>query len=165
MDTTTLNLGAALLAGLAASGHCAAMCGGISGALAMRDREASTGTRVANVLAYNLSRVASYAVAGAIAGLLGGALLRAVDVRALSVAFRVLSGLIMVAAAGRLLFGWRLLDPLEAAGSGLWRRIAPMAGRQGGQRRRARSDRARPRLGLAALRNDLLHAATGRDVR
>jgi len=132
MDTTTLNLGAALLAGLAASGHCAAMCGGIAGALAMRDREAGTGARVANVLAYNLSRVTSYAVAGAIAGMLGGALLRAVDVRALSVAIRVLSGLIMVAAAGRLLFGWRLLDPLEAAGSRLWRRIAPMAGRQSG---------------------------------
>ena len=127
MDTTTLSLGAALVAGLAASGHCAAMCGGIAGALAMRDREAGTGTRLANVLAYNLSRVVSYAAAGAIAGLLGGALLRAVNVSALSVAFRVLSGLIMIAAAGRLLFGWRLLDPLEAAGSGLWRRIAPLA--------------------------------------
>ena len=132
VDTTTLNLGAALLAGLAASGHCAAMCGGIAGALAMRDRDAGTGARLANVLAYNLSRVASYAAAGAIAGLVGGALLRAINVGALSLAFRVLSGLIMLAAAGRLLFGWRLLDPLEAAGSGLWRRVAPLAGRQSG---------------------------------
>jgi len=132
MEPTTLNLGAALVAGIAASGHCAAMCGGIAGALAMRDREAGGGKRLANVLAYNLSRVTSYSAAGAIAGLLGGALLRAIDVGALSLAFRVLSGLIMLAAAGRLLFGWRLLDPLEAAGSGLWRRIAPMAGRQRG---------------------------------
>ena len=132
VDTTTLNLGAALLAGLAASGHCAAMCGGIAGALAMRDRDAGTGARLANVLAYNLSRVASYAAAGAIAGLVGGALLRAINVGALSLAFRVLSSLIMLAAAGRLLFGWRLLDPLEAAGSGLWRRVAPLAGRQSG---------------------------------
>ena len=132
MDTATLSLGAALLAGLAASGHCAAMCGGIAGALAMRDREAGAGVRIGSVLAYNLSRVASYSVAGAVAGLLGGALLRAIDVGALSVAFRVLSGLIMLAAAGRLLFGWRLLDPLEAAGSNLWRRIAPMAGRRRG---------------------------------
>jgi uncharacterized protein len=145
MDTTTLNLGAALLAGLAASGHCAAMCGGIAGALAMRDREAGTGARLANVLAYNLARVASYAVAGALAGLVGGALLRAVNVSALSLAFRVLSGLIMVAAAGRLLFGWRLLDPLEAAGSGLWRRVAPMAGAQ----RRAGGLRGAVGLGLA----------------
>jgi hypothetical protein len=37
----------------------------------------------------------------------------------------------MVAAAVQLLSGWRLLGPLESAGSGLWRRIAPWAGRQG----------------------------------
>jgi sulfite exporter TauE/SafE len=58
----------------------------------------------------------------------------AIDVSALSVALRVLSGLIMVAAAGRLLFGWRLLDPLEAAGARLWRQIAPLAGAQHGRR-------------------------------
>ena len=104
------------------------------------------------MLAYNLSRVASYGVAGAIAGLLGGALLRAIDVAALSVAFRVLSGLIMLAAAGRLLFGWRLLDPLEAAGSGLWRRIAPLAGKPARSGRRAWRDRrsASPGAGCPA---------------
>jgi hypothetical protein len=103
----------------------------------MRNRDAGTGARLANVLAYNLSRVASYGVAGGIAGLLGGALLAAVDVAALSVAFRVLSGLVIIAAAGRLLFGWRLLDPLEAAGSRLWRLIALRTAtqhRQGGVR-------------------------------
>jgi uncharacterized protein len=133
VEAATLSLGAALVAGLAASGHCAAMCGGIAGALAMRDREAGAGKRLANVLAYNLSRVTSYTAAGAMAGLVGGALLRGINVGALSVAFRVLSGLIMIAAAGRLLFGWRLLDPLEAAGSGLWRRVAPLAGAQRGR--------------------------------
>ncbi len=128
-DASTLSLGAALLAGLAASGHCIGMCGGIAGALAMR--ESSTGTRVGYAFAYNLSRVASYAIAGALAGLLGRTLLKAVNVAPLSLAFRVFAGLIMLAAAGKLLFGWRLLDPIEAAGSGLWRRIAPWAGRQG----------------------------------
>jgi hypothetical protein len=130
-DASTLSLGAALLAGLAASGHCIGMCGGIAGALAMRSRESSTGTRVGYAFAYNLSRVASYAIAGALAGLLGRTLLKAVNVAPLSLAFRVFAGLIMLAAAGKLLFGWRLLDPIEAAGSGLWRRIAPWAGRQG----------------------------------
>ena len=130
-DPSTLSLGAALLAGLAASGHCIGMCGGIAGALAMRSREDSTGARVGYAFAYNLSRVASYAIAGALAGLLGRTLLKAVDVAPLSLAFRVFAGLIMLAAAGKLLFGWRLLDPIEAAGSGLWRRIAPWAGRQG----------------------------------
>jgi len=130
-DPSSLSLGAALVAGLAASGHCAGMCGGIAGALAMRSRDASTVARFGTALAYNLSRVTSYAVAGAIAGFLGSTLLKAVNVAPLSLAFRVLAGLIMLAAAGRLLFGWRFLDPLEAAGSGLWRRIAPWAGKQG----------------------------------
>lgn len=130
-EAGSLSLAAALVAGLAASGHCIGMCGGIAGALAMRSPQGSTGTKVALALAYNLSRITSYAVAGAIAGLLGRTLLHAVDVKPLSIAFRVLAGLIMLAAAARLLFGWRLLDPLEAAGSGLWRRIAPWAGRQG----------------------------------
>jgi hypothetical protein len=129
--SSSLSLGAALVAGLAASGHCIGMCGGIAGALAMRGREAGSGTRLALALAYNLSRITSYAIAGSIAGLLGRTLLRAVDIAPLSLAFRVLAGLIMLAAAGRLLFGWRFLDPVEAAGSGLWRRIAPWAGRQG----------------------------------
>jgi sulfite exporter TauE/SafE len=107
------------------------MCGGIAGALAMRRPQATAGSRLGLALAYNLSRITSYAVAGAIAGLLGRTLLKAVDVAPLSIAFRVVAGLIMLAAATRLLFGWRLLDPLEAAGAGLWRRIAPWAGRQG----------------------------------
>jgi hypothetical protein len=127
----SLSLVAAAVVGLAASGHCLGMCGGIAGALAMRRPQAAFGTKLGFALAYNLSRVTSYAAAGALAGLLGHTLLAAVDVAPMSIAFRVLAGLIMLAAAARLLFGWRLLDPLESAGAGLWRRIAPWAGRQG----------------------------------
>ena len=130
-DASSLSLGAALVAGIAASGHCIGMCGGIAGALAMRAQQAAGGSKLALGLAYNLSRIASYVVAGALAGLLGRTLLRAADVAPLSIALRVLAGLVMLAAAGRILFGWRLLDPIETAGSGVWRRIAPWAGRQG----------------------------------
>ena len=70
----------------------------------------------------------------------------AVNVAPLSLAFRVLAGLIMLAAAGRLLFGWRLLDPLEAAGSGLWRRHRAVG--RGNRDARAASA-ARSALGLA----------------
>jgi sulfite exporter TauE/SafE len=130
LDAGSLSLGAALLAGLAGSGHCLTMCGGIAGALAMRNSTAERGaSRLTLAIAYNVARVASYAVAGALVGLLGQTLLRSVNVAPLSIAFRVLAGGIMVAAAGRLLFGWRLLDPLEAAGAGLWRRVMPAGGR------------------------------------
>ena len=130
-DMADLSLGAAFVAGLAASGHCLAMCGGVAGAMALRTRQAQGGSKLATGLAYNLARIASYAMAGALVGVFGHLLLHALDIGVLSAVFRVLAGLIMLAAAGRLLFGWRLLDPIEAAGSGLWRRIAPWAARQG----------------------------------
>jgi len=130
LDAGSLSLGAALIAGLAGSGHCLTMCGGIAGALAMRNSTSEPGSsRLTLALAYNLARIASYSLAGALAGLLGQTLLRTVNVAPLSITFRVLAGAIMVAAAGRLLFGWRLLDPLEAAGAGLWRKVMPAKGR------------------------------------
>ena len=129
-DAAAVSLGAALLAGLAGSGHCLGMCGGIAGALALRARSlagdgAAGGARLWHALAYNLARVASYAVAGALAGLIGGALLQTFDIALLSIVMRVVAGAVMVAAAGRVLFGWRLLDPLEGAGARLWRRVLP----------------------------------------
>jgi len=99
IEISALSPAAALVAGLAGSGHCLAMCGGIAGALAMRSRDAGTGARIGTALAYNLSRITSYAVAGTIAGFLGSTLLRAVNVAPLSLAFRVLAGLVMLAAA------------------------------------------------------------------
>jgi uncharacterized protein len=138
IDAGQLSLGAAFIAGLAGSGHCVAMCGGIAGALAMRGTAGKAAEALAPRLSlafvYNVARITSYALAGGLAGLLGQTLLRAVDVAPLSMALRVLAGLVMVAAAGRLLFGWRLLDPLEAAGSSLWRRILPWASPRGANR-------------------------------
>ncbi len=139
LDPGQLSFWAALVAGFAGSGHCLAMCGGIAGALAMRGQAgaaaaADWNTRLGTALAYNVARVASYAVAGALAGLFGQALLRTVDVAPLSVALRVLAGGVMIAAAGRLLFGWRLVDPLAAAGARVWRKVLPWASPRGSQR-------------------------------
>jgi len=132
MDTLgDLGLWSALVAGLAASGHCASMCGGVAGALAVRAQQATGASRFGMALAYNLARITSYAMAGAIVGTLGHLVLHAFDIALLVVVFRVLAGLIMLAVAGRLLFGWRVLDPLEAGGSKLWRRVLPWAGQQG----------------------------------
>ena len=46
LDAGSLSLGAALIAGFAGSGHCLSMCGGIAGALAVRNSAtASAGSR------------------------------------------------------------------------------------------------------------------------
>ena len=105
------------------------MCGGVAGALAMRGNAAGTGvgTRPRTRSSTGVLARRELRVAGALAGLLGRALADAIDVASLAVALRVVAGAVMIAAAGRLLFGWRLLDPLEAAGARLWRRVAPWA--------------------------------------
>ena len=59
--------GAVLLTGLLGGVHCAGMCGGIVAALS---GEAGS-NRLPLHLAYNLARVTSYAIAGALAGMVG----------------------------------------------------------------------------------------------
>lgn len=83
-ETTLL---AVYLAGLLGGGHCAGMCGGIVGALF-----AGAGSRLPLHLAYNTGRIASYTLAGAIAGALGGMVLY-YDVLPLQLALYVLANL------------------------------------------------------------------------
>ena len=60
-----LTLGAALILGIAASGHCLVMCGGISSALGLASARSPHGRpRVALIVSYQIGRIASYAIAG-----------------------------------------------------------------------------------------------------
>ena len=61
-----LTLGAALILGIAASGHCLVMCGGISSALGLATATSPAGkARLPLIVAYQIGRIASYAIAGA----------------------------------------------------------------------------------------------------
>lgn len=126
-----LTLVAALVAGLLGSTHCLAMCGGIAGALAMGIPETKrTPARMAGYLGlYNLGRVSSYAVAGAIAGGIGLWLGSMMEVAAWSRVLRWATGLLMIAIGAQLALRWRGLRHLEALGGRFWRRIAPLARR------------------------------------
>ena len=62
------------LAGLAGSPHCLGMCGGIVAAIALHARDTGPGARRRILLAYNLGRIFTYALLGAVAGLLGASL-------------------------------------------------------------------------------------------
>ena len=65
--TGGLTLGAALILGIAASGHCLLMCGGISSALGLASAGTAEGRpRVPLIVAYQVGRIVSYAMAGAI---------------------------------------------------------------------------------------------------
>lgn len=125
----SLPLFAAWLAGIAGSVHCLAMCGGLSGALLLRVRRsgASPGRMVTHTATYQLGRLASYGLAGA----LGGSVIRMVPTlvafQPLGIALRALAGLVLMGAAMGILFKWRPLARIERFGGWLWRHIAPLS--------------------------------------
>lgn len=145
-----LTLFSVFLVGLFGGLHCAGMCGGIATVLGAGGRRTSAGTAksradagsqtlartipihpaaqpVARLLGYNLGRIASYTLAGAVAGTLGStAVLLGRMLPLQQIAFVATSlwliviGLYLTGALGSLAF-------LERAGQALWRLLAPTA--------------------------------------
>ncbi len=122
-----LELAAALLAGLAASGHCAAMCGGIAGAGGAALGR-GPGLPVGAALAFNGARVASYALLGAVLALVVGAAGARLPIAAAAQAARLVTALALAALAARLVLRRDLLG-VERAGAVLWRALRPLTRR------------------------------------
>ena len=110
---------AALLAGLLGSGHCLAMCGGIAAAGGLPG--AGTGRTLGRLLVDNGGRLASYALAGGLAGSVGLGLGYALDTASWAGILRLATGLVILAVGAQIAFGWRLLAPVEALGARFWR--------------------------------------------
>lgn len=124
--TGSLTLGAALLLGLLASGHCIVMCGGISGALGLvtaKDRDGAT--RRALLATYQLGRIASYALAGLLVGCLGDRLISVLDIDSVRVGLRIATGAALAVAA------LAMLGLIKAPGPGLGRLLWPRIARLG----------------------------------
>ncbi len=123
-----VSLSAAFAVGMAGSVHCLAMCGGISGALGMRARGATTPQRAATLTAcYQVGRLISYTLAGAIVGAFSGLMQGMFDVHHVALIARVLAGLVLICVGIGVLFKWRPLAILERLGGRLWRHMAPLA--------------------------------------
>jgi len=124
-----ISLFAAFVAGAAGSVHCLAMCGGLSGALGMRARRngAAAGRAFAHSFTYQVGRIGSYAIAGALVGSFAGILRTVFDFDRVAVISRVLAGIVLVLAAIGVLFKWRPLSRLELLGGRLWNHVAPAA--------------------------------------
>lgn len=126
--TGGLTLGAALLLGFAASGHCLAMCGGISAALGVATAKRADGRPRASLLvAYQVGRMLSYAIAGGLVGGVLGFIVGWLDIDAVRTTLRGLSALALVAAA-LVAFG-ALRDPGSKLGHLVWPRLAPIGRR------------------------------------
>jgi hypothetical protein len=122
----------AFAVGLLSALHCLGMCGGIMAALSVALPE-STRTRPARLLgylaAYNLGRILSYTLAGALAGSLGLTLVEGSGSVEIGWLLRALAALLMVL-AGLHLAGWLpAIGRLERLGAPLWRRLEPLARR------------------------------------
>lgn len=129
---TDVGLLSALLVGLFGGVHCVGMCGGIVGALTLGVAGATQRGTVAMLpyhLAYNLGRLASYTLAGALAGGLGGALFSLVSVHQAQSMLQLFAGLFMFALGLYLAGWWGGLARIERVGGMLWRRLEPVGRR------------------------------------
>jgi uncharacterized protein len=123
-----LTLGAALLLGLAASGHCLLMCGGISAALGIATAKDANGrTRPIYLLSQQLGRITSYALAGLLLSGIFGGLISLLDIEAVRRTVRVLAALALLLAA-LVAFG-ALRDPGAGVGRVIWPKLAPLGRR------------------------------------
>ena len=122
-----LSIFSAFLVGLLGGGHCAGMCGGIVGAVSLS--LPGSKPRTGYLLAYNLGRIASYGVAGLLAGAVGASSFFLEHVLPVErVLYAVAS--VMLVLLGLYLAGiWRGVVVLEAAGGRLWRHLQPWSRR------------------------------------
>jgi len=121
-----LSLLAALLVGFSGGVHCVGMCGGIVTALSLQ-----TGKRqpFGFQLAYNVGRIASYTLAGALAGLLGSIAFLSDTLYPLQQGLYLLAQ-VMLILLGLYLAGLsRTVLILERWGGRLWTRLQPLFGR------------------------------------
>lgn len=118
---------AVFLIGLLGGTHCVGMCGGIVGALTVQAPGAPP--RLKLHLAYNLGRIASYTLAGALLGAVGGLGLLLNHLLPVQMALYIFAN-VMLVALGLYLTGMsRALALTERWGQRLWRRIQPLTGR------------------------------------
>jgi sulfite exporter TauE/SafE len=115
---------ALFLVGLLGGTHCVGMCGGIVGALTL-----GGAPRWRVHLAYNAGRIASYALAGAVAGTLGAASLAAGKAEGVRLGLYALANVMLVLLGVYLLGVVQVLLPIERLGHRLWRRLQPLGRR------------------------------------
>jgi sulfite exporter TauE/SafE len=122
--TEPLSLVTALLLGLFGASHCLVMCGGIAAATGASSPPSQ---RLPSLLSFNLGRIASYSIAGALVGWAGLWLQQQHDVLMLSL--RTLAG-VMLLLMGLYIAHWSSwLTRIEQLGQGFWRLIQPQAGK------------------------------------
>ena len=120
----------AFIVGLLGGVHCLGMCSGVVGGLTFSlDPRAQANWRKTMFfqLAYNMGRISSYVVIGALFGLFGMALGSVAAFLPVQQALQIVAGLFMVALGLYLGGWWFAVAKVERVGQKIWQRIAPYA--------------------------------------
>lgn len=118
---------AAFAIGLFGGVHCLGMCGGLISALGFTRQANQQGFTI--LLAYNLGRISSYAMAGALVGGLGAATLSLTGLHTAQQLLYFLAALFMIALGLYLAGIWRGVARLERIGSLFWPKLEPLSRR------------------------------------
>ena len=122
-----IDLYAALLMGLAGSGHCIGMCGGLANSITFFSQpNASKQTQIFAIICYHSGRLLSYSIAGALFGGIFSTLLLLSPYQTPLLLLRMMAALMMIL-MGAYLAGWgSSLLTIEKLGKSWWRWIAPL---------------------------------------
>jgi sulfite exporter TauE/SafE len=117
------SLTAAFLVGLLGGGHCAGMCGGIVGAVTVT----LPGSRPKwpFLIAYNFGRIATYSLAGVLAGTIGASSFFLNHLLPIEKILYAVANVMLILLGLYLAGIWRVLTRLEIVGGLLWQRLQP----------------------------------------
>jgi sulfite exporter TauE/SafE len=123
------NLGGAFIVGLMGAAHCFGMCGGLIGAFSANiptHGKNRLATQLTYLLSYNLGRIFSYTVAGAIVGGSVSALGHLFDADNYLIVLRIIAGTMMILTGLYIAQIWFGIVHIEKVGKLLWRYIQPL---------------------------------------
>jgi sulfite exporter TauE/SafE len=115
----------AFLAGVAGSFHCIGMCGGIVAALSMTGSGGAFRFRLESQICYNLGRVSTYTLLGALAGLIGSSL-DLMALKSISSWFLIAANLFVIAVGLSSALGLNALNLSSLEGRGARFLAAPL---------------------------------------
>lgn len=127
---TQMNVLGAFLVGFLGGVHCLGMCGGIVAAVSLQPTQiAKPKSQLPVLFGYNLGRIISYVIAGALMGGLGQGLFSLVDLKASKDILGIIASLFMIVLGFYLSGMWNGLQKIEQGGAYIWRKIEPLGRR------------------------------------
>ncbi|MFQ3249779.1 MAG: sulfite exporter TauE/SafE [Glaciecola sp.] len=118
-----INFLGAFLIGIAGGVHCIGMCGGIASAFSFAIPKGQS--QLPYILSYNLGRILSYTLAGALTGFIGG--IASPNIQTSIPILQIISIVFLVLLALYIGDWYKGLSALEALGAKVWKRISPIS--------------------------------------